>query len=57
VNKSGSASYFQLAADQRYADAPFNYGIQLFNGNGIATNKLASPSYFKLAADQGLIKA
>jgi TPR repeat protein len=35
IDFKGSARYFQLAADQGFADAQFNYGLCLQKGEGV----------------------
>jgi hypothetical protein len=53
MDKSQSARYYRLAADQGNLSAQFNCGLQLLNGNGIPMDRSQAVHYFKLAADQG----
>jgi hypothetical protein len=51
-NFSAAAKYFKLAADQNHARGQFNYGICLYNGDGVPNDLEGAAKYFKLAADQ-----
>jgi hypothetical protein len=53
VNQSLAVYYFKLSADQGFPLGQFNYGVCLWNGNGIPANPSLAAQYFKLAADQG----
>jgi TPR repeat protein len=44
-------------ADQGDADAQFRYGVLLYDGDGISTNKSLAAHYYKLSADQGHAEA
>jgi TPR repeat protein len=45
------------AADQGFALPPFNYGVCLYNGEGVSIDFGSAAHYFKLAADQGFALA
>jgi hypothetical protein len=57
MDKSFSAHYFKLAADQGHAHAQFKYGFLLDTGDGVPMNKSLSVHYYKLAANQGHVYA
>jgi hypothetical protein len=57
MNKSQSAYYLKLSADQGDADAQFNYGLQLYETDGISMNHSHAAYYVRLAADQGHMNA
>jgi TPR repeat protein len=51
MDKSLTAHYYKLSADQGDAKAQFAYGLMLAEGDGIAMNKSLAVHYFKLSAD------
>jgi hypothetical protein len=53
VKESYAAHYYKLAAGQDHPAAQFNYGLILFNGDGLRVNKSLPGHFFKLAADEG----
>jgi TPR repeat protein len=52
-----AAHFIKLAADQGIAQAQFNYGCCLNQGEGVSIDFRAAAHYFKLAADQGIAEA
>jgi TPR repeat protein len=54
-NPAESARYFKLAADEGIAQAQFNYGVRLGEGDDVVQDRMESARYLKLAADQGLL--
>jgi TPR repeat protein len=49
---SNAAKFYDVAADQNYADAQFAYALCLANGSGLSLDVIEAPKYYKLAADQ-----
>jgi TPR repeat protein len=52
-----STQDWKLAADQGDAEAQFNYGLRLQNGEGVSKDLKGAADYFKLAADQSFAEA
>lgn len=48
-----SLKYFELAADQGFAEAQNNLGLMYLDGQGIEIDYGKAIKYFELAADQG----
>ena len=50
-NYAKAVEYYQLAADQGYANAQFNLGIIYEEGQGVEQNYAKAVEYDQLAAD------
>jgi len=49
----GAFDWYHKAVVQGDANAQFNFGIILHNGNGVPPNKIEATKWFLKAADQG----
>jgi hypothetical protein len=57
MDRSKSARYYKLAADQGSVEAQLRYANCLLAGDGVETNKREAERYFRLASSQGDVKA
>jgi TPR repeat protein len=53
----GGAAWFHVAADQGYAEAQTDLGVQYLNGEGVPHNRAYGASWIQKAADQGFVGA
>jgi TPR repeat protein len=53
----GGAAWFHVAADQGFAEAQTDLGVQYLNGEGVPHNRVYGASWIQKAADQGFAGA